>query len=276
MNKNVQESTTIEKLQNPSMIPEKILRDTKYFSAFNLNLSEKSNYYNKNFATLNDEECFVFGLKTIRNIILKQNSPKNDSSSMYEIFNRLNSGSVKLKPQEIRKCMYHSKFYDMLYNLNLNNNWRYLLSSPIPDIYMKDVEILLRSFAMLLSYKEYSPSMTSFLNDFSDKAKNFKEEEIDFLKVLFIEFINYICSLNNKDIFCTEKNKFNISFFESIFTVLCEKAYEQRDITKIHKACVKKIDNLKNNKDFKNASTESTASKQHVAERIKLAKENLL
>ena len=104
-------------------IPDAVLADDEYFTKFNLKLSEqipkRANKLNKlNYETLEDYKS-QFDLRTIRNVIIKQNAPDDDDSSIYEIFNRLNSGGVNLKPQEIRTSLYHSKFYEMLHKINL-------------------------------------------------------------------------------------------------------------------------------------------------------------
>ena len=76
---------------------------------------------------------------------------------MYEVFNRLNTGGINLRPQEIRTSMYHSPFYDMLYRVNTTPQWRRLLRTPEPDLHMKDIEILMRGFAMLIDGPNYTP-----------------------------------------------------------------------------------------------------------------------
>jgi len=50
---------------------------------------------------------------------------------MFEIFSRLNSGGVILKPQEIRMSLFYSPFYDKLMELNLNVFWRKFLGKEI-------------------------------------------------------------------------------------------------------------------------------------------------
>jgi hypothetical protein len=124
-----------------------------------LKLSEKlphaKNKFNGlNYSTLDDYKT-QFELRPIRNVVVKQNAPTGDDSSMYEVFNRLNTGGINLRPQEIRTSMYHSPFYDMLYQINAEPGWRSILQSPDPDLHMKDIEIMLRGFAMLIEGKNY-------------------------------------------------------------------------------------------------------------------------
>ena len=129
-------------------IPERILHDDKFFSNFRLWLPQPlphhPNKFNKlSYATLGEYKV-QFDLRPIRNVVVKQNHPKDDDSSIFEIFNRLNSGGINLSPQEIRTSLYHSEFYNMLAKANLEKEWRRLLRMPQPTLHMKDVEILMR------------------------------------------------------------------------------------------------------------------------------------
>ncbi|MDI6796639.1 MAG: DUF262 domain-containing protein, partial [Desulfatibacillaceae bacterium] len=79
-------------------IPDEILHDDQYFQPFKLRLHEQiPNHPNKfkglNYATLGDYAT-QFNLRPIRNVVVKQNSPSDDDSSMYEVFNRLNTGGI--------------------------------------------------------------------------------------------------------------------------------------------------------------------------------------
>src|SRR5205085_3716910 len=143
-------------------IPDAVLQDDRYFEKFNLKLAEiaqdKPNKFSgKNYATL-DEYRTQFDLRTIRNVIVKQNVPKDDDSSIYEMFNRLNTGGINLTSQEIRASLYHSPFYKMLYKTNILPEWRRLLGIAETDLHMRDIEILLRSIAMLIEGDTYSSS----------------------------------------------------------------------------------------------------------------------
>lgn len=265
--------------QKNIIVPDDILNNNEYFSDFNLQLPEPlpdipNKYNKKNYFTLNSDEQTSFDLKTVRHIIIKQNAPKDGDSVMYEIFNRLNSGGVNLKPQEIRTSMYHSEFYDMLYRINLNDNWRDLLSNPTADIHMKDVEILLRGFAMLTSHDTYRPSMTKFLNGFSKSARDFSPQKLKLLEDLFVNFVQNMKDNNYKEMFYTTNKKFNISIYESIFTALCENAYKN-NINIPKTTTLEKLLELKNDNDFTNASLQSTASTTNVQNRLQKAIELL-
>lgn len=257
-------------------IPDKILYDNNYFEDFVLTLPNSKEYKNKlnklNYATLGEYKTSL-ELRTIRNVIIKQNYPADDDSAMFEIFNRLNTGGINLKPQEIRVSLFHSNFYDMLIKLNLMDHWRTIINKSEPDLHMKDVEILLRSVAILLDSNEYRPSMTQFLNKFSQKAKGFKQEFIEYLEKLLIAFFKSTVTLGG-DAFLSKNNKFNISAFEAIFNAMCCNALKMNDLI-ISVPTIQKLEALKSDAEFLRATLEGTASKKNVDSRIKIAKKIL-
>ena len=57
---------------------------------------------------------------------MRQDEPTEDESSVYLIFERLNSGGTFLQPQEIRVALYHGEFATLLSKLNDNADWRAL------------------------------------------------------------------------------------------------------------------------------------------------------
>jgi uncharacterized protein with ParB-like and HNH nuclease domain len=255
--------------------PDEILHNDDYFEDFKLKLNEvaqpeKNKLHGISYPTLGEFKT-SFDLRTVRNIMIKQNFPTDDDSAMFEIFNRLNSGGVVLKPQEIRTSLYHSKFYNHLYKINLNTNWRTLLNKPEPDIHMKDVEILLRGFAMLLASEDYRPSMTRFLNQFSKKSRTFKPESLPYFQQLFELFCDTVIALNPK-IFVSKSGKFSITVFESIFVALCAEAAKTESLN-IKSTTNETIEELKLNVDFIKASQDNTAGKSNLEARLRIAKE---
>jgi hypothetical protein len=215
-------------------IPDHILHDDNFFDNFRLQLPVRtpghfSRLAGLGYSTLGDNKI-QFDLRPVRNIIVKQNSPEGDDSSIYEIFSRLNTGGVNLAPQEIRLSLYHSGFYDMLMRVNLRPRWRTLLAQEESDLHMKDVEVLLRCFAMLVDSKHYAPSMVKFLNGFSKKCRTHTKDKNDYLEELFDSFLESTSSLPD-DIFINKRNKrFNIALIESVFAASCVDAFESQGL----------------------------------------------
>lgn len=208
--------------------------------------------------------------RTIRTITIKQITPCNDDSSMFEIFSRLNSGGVMLKPQEIRMSIYYSPFYEKLVSeLNLNKEWRGFLGKKDPDLHMVEIEVLVRAFAMLDMSKEYKSPLRNFLNDFSKRAMNFDEHEVELRSNLFNDFW-ISCSNLPKEAFRNEKNKFVISLFEAIFVSVCEKIRQEG--LNDRRISIESIVKLKEDPVFAEASQGSTASTTSVTNRLQRAR----
>ncbi|BAZ30741.1 hypothetical protein NIES4074_32030 [Cylindrospermum sp. NIES-4074] len=252
-------------------IPDNIISDDEYFTNFNLQLPANSpqqpNKLNKlNYSTLAEYKV-AFDLRTIRNVFIKQTFPENDDSCIYEIFNRLNSGGVNLKPQEIRMSLYYSDFYTMLYKLNTLSEWRKIIGVDEPDLNMKDIETLLRGFAILMQWEGYQSSMVKFLNDFSRKCKKLDKEQINYLEVLFNSFLLTCSNLPEKAFYLKTTKKFNISMFEAVFFAQCSRAFKEQRLVE-RKIDAEKLESLKDDSEFIKAIQSQTTSKENVKRRL--------
>ena len=257
-------------------IPESVFHDEKYFQAFNLRLPDAVSGNNKfnglNYATM-DEYKTQFDLRPIRNIIVKQNSPSGSESSIYEIFNRLNTGGVNLRQQEIRACMFHSDFYVMLDRVNGDDaGWREILDSPEPDLNLKDMEVLLRGFAMLINGESYSPSMLKFLNRFSQECKMFGKDKNAYLEALFRSFVKACDELPKGAFINKRNNRFNIALYEAVFAAVCKQAYEETRMVE-GKIESKALEELETDETFTRAALEGTTRTSSVHTRLKQARE---
>ena len=205
-------------------LPESILQDDDLFSDFRLSLKypdgepgAQSPFNGKKYATLGNDQR-VLDLRTVRNVVIKQVKPTEDHSSMFEVFNRLNSGGINLSAQELRMSLYNSEFLRRLLKMNRRPRWRRLLQREEPDVRFKDVEILLRSFALLLWLDEYRPSMVKFLNRFAGHCKRkFDSERIEQLERLFDGFLEACSNLPDRAFMVNGSARFNMALFEVVF-----------------------------------------------------------
>lgn len=138
-------------------------------------LSDKSRFAGKLFDDLEDADKRRLRNSVLRSFIVQQLDP-GDDTSIYHLFERLNTGGTLLANQEIRNCVYRGAFNDLLHELNLIPEWRAILGKVEPDSRQKDVELLLRFFGLLDS-SHYSKPMKDFLSRFM-KANREPDEKI--------------------------------------------------------------------------------------------------
>lgn len=252
-----------------------ILSEDKYFTNFNLKLpspviGEKNKLNKLKYETLGDYKHTFEIMRTVRSVVIKQNEP-DDNSSIHEIFNRLNTGGQNLYPQEIRMSLYYSDFYRSIIDLNQDTRWRNILKQETPDIHFRDVEILIRIFAMLVNYGRYSSPMSKFLNAFSKEAESFSKEKIEYLRALFISFLDNTSHIKPEN-FAVKSGQFRISLFEAIFVAACHNAFNNNELVN-QKITIASIDAIRSDQQLIDATQGSVASKISVDTRIKRAEE---
>ena len=254
---------------------ETLLPDNKIFKDFVLELSEDasspSRYNGKKFATLDKDTQIKFRLRRfLRTVVVRQNKPDDNSSSMFEIFNRLNTGGTPLNAQEIRASLYYCDFYKALVRLNAEEKWRSLMGKPTQDLHSNDIELILRSIALLKDGDNYAPKMVNFLNSFSQKTKKFSKDETNYFENLFLSFIDSCSLLGEKAFF--RNSRFSKTLFESVFVAACTNAYADKAMV------CKKIDptsfeTLKNDEKFVSYLLSGSSSSDNIKGRINRAKE---
>jgi 5-methylcytosine-specific restriction endonuclease McrA len=95
----------------------------------------------------------------------------------FEIFERLNTGSVSLSDQEIRNCIYRGPYNDMIMKLATSEDFRKSLGIAGDANRMQDVELVLRFLAFNeLTFLNYNSKMRAFLNSHMRDRRNIDNE----------------------------------------------------------------------------------------------------
>ena len=128
----------------------------------------------KTYKTLADEDRRELDDSILHATIFQQDRPSDDRSSIYSVFERLNTGGTPLQPQEIRSCVYRGPFNDLLGELSNNQHWKDLYGAASSR--KKDEEIILRFLALYRSLEVYDRPMKQFLNRFMDEHKGLSDE----------------------------------------------------------------------------------------------------
>src|SRR5205807_2794498 len=110
--------------------------------------------------------------------IFQQDEPKDSQRSLYFVFERINSGGIRLSPQEIRNCINDGPLLQMVRAMNEDANWRTVFGER-RNTRLKDQELILRFLAMMQRGDKYSRPMRDFLNDFTSECAALEARQLD-------------------------------------------------------------------------------------------------
>lgn len=147
-----------------------------------------SNLNGKTYKTLNSEDKIRLDDSIIHATIVRQDRPDDEESSIYLIFERLNTGGKPLTSQEIRACIYYGQFNEFLSKMQKLPNWRTVFGKT--DERMKEEELILRFFALFFERGEYTKPLKGFMNMFMSKNRNFQKYNMDVMEEIFVKTIN--------------------------------------------------------------------------------------
>ncbi len=171
---------------------------SKDSSVFKLSRTDRihERWRGKAFVELSTDEQRKVRNTTIHAIIFMQQQAREGDTSLFQVFERINSSGRTLLPQEIRNCVYQGKFNSLLIELNGISEWRELWGSINRDDRMRDIEFILRFFALssdeILSSDKAPPriSLKKHLNQFMDRE--FGEMQCSQLRREFTETVKFI------------------------------------------------------------------------------------
>lgn len=122
----------------------------------------------------------TYPLRVVR--ILKD----TDTDVKYDVFERLNRGSVPLNDQEIRNCIYRGSLNDLIKKLTNNIEFLRLQGLSEPHERMKDAERILRFFVFSdTQIQNYKPKIRTFLNEYMQNHQNMDQSKLDEKEALF-------------------------------------------------------------------------------------------
>jgi hypothetical protein len=137
-------------------------------------LEARGDLARKSYAQLRDpafeNDLNAFMNYTVRTVVIR-NWPSYDF--LHLVFLRLNTGSVKLSPQELRQAMFPGEFSNVVddaaaASVSLSS----LLGTNGPDARMRDVELLVRYLAFHFYLSAYPGRMKDFLDQTCEHLNN--------------------------------------------------------------------------------------------------------
>ena len=161
----------------------------------------------KSFKTLGDidptyqEKIENYPLRVIK--ILKD----SDFTVRFDIFERLNRGSVKLNDQELRNCIYRGPFNDFIKTVAKDTDFQILIGSK-EQIRMQDAELVLRFITFYdRTYLKFKSPMKGFLTNFMSDYRNIDSSKVNEFKKVFRQAVNLVKTVFGEKAFYLYSNK---------------------------------------------------------------------
>lgn len=138
-------------------------------------------------------------LRVLKNGLLRIIVISHDSHEeiKYDVFMRLNRGSIKLNEQELRNCLFRGRLNEILKELSENQFMLKLLNIKEPHKRMIDCELILRFLAIQRNWnpnqeevENYRGRMKNFLNEFMLRNQNPSENRLKEYKECFNKTIS--------------------------------------------------------------------------------------
>lgn len=241
-------------------------------------LTVHSDLNGRKFEELSDELQDRIRYYKIRTITFQKDSSE---TLKFEIFERLNTGSVQLNDQELRNCLYRGKLNSALKEMAADPDFMHICGLKTPDKRMKDKELVLRFCAFYhKSYLNYRAPIRNFLNVEAQEHRELSDKELAELKHAFKNACQIIRSLFDKNSFKRfykgkdgqpngfwEPKKFNASLFDVLMYSFAkeDKNRVYQNLDAIKEAF---INLMTDDQDFVNAIELSTSSVQAVTTRF--------
>lgn len=111
----------------------------------------------------------------IRSIVIDS---AGNTELRYEVFERLNRGSMILNEQELRNCVYRGPFNELLAELEKENCWRKVKGGILPEQRFKEREMILRVFAFANRLEQYAGTLKRFLNEYMGQYAPRDEQQL--------------------------------------------------------------------------------------------------
>lgn len=214
--------------------------------------------------------------RTIRCAIIE---PESNEQIKFDVFERLNSGSVALSPQELRHGLYSGRFTQVLTGLAKNKAFIELTGIRI-DKRMKRDELVLRFFALSERLNAYQKPLSTFLTNF---LKDHREDDARALELSSQKFNRMLQGLkalfgDAAFRFATREGstkKFNTAYFDAVSVgyVLSDLYNAEAPDVDAAERLRLRFAELQESDEFRNATLRATSDAAAVKKRISMAKD---
>ena len=223
-----------------------------------------SKFVGLTYKTLNTEQKRTLDNTFIQATIVKTDGSPESLDSIYQIFERLNSGGTQLTAHEIRVALYAGPFIDFLTELNEVKSWRILYGAPSPRI--RDQEIILRFIALYLSAGSYHTPLKKFLNEFVGAHRELDGLPVDTLRERFVQATEFLLEGIGPASLRISTSQINVALTEALLVGIARRLDSpgRPDPSRLQSI----LDSLLKDESFRDSISLATANDEKVRTRL--------
>lgn len=222
----------------------------------------------KTYKSLDASDVLKLDDSVVHATIFQQDQPQDVLDSIYFVFERINTGGIRLSPQEIRNCVSLGPFIALVKELNKNEKWRAVFGSE--NMRAKDEELIVRFLALYERGDKYARPMVGFLNHFAADMNKAPKAKLEELKAAFEGTIARVHDAIGGRAFRLTR-ALNAAAFDAIMIGLANRLKKKAALADANVTAA--YDALIEDPDFRAACERATADDETVRTRLRLANE---
>lgn len=203
-------------------------------------------------------------------VILKDTHPQ----VKFDVFERLNTGAVKLTPQELRHGLYFGDLTNLAAKVALESKFASVLDIK-DDKRMKAEELILRFWALAEDFDGYRKPLAAFINSFADSRRSLTEVEKSRLTGKFCETLAAVRDLFGDLAFKifdeagVVDSKFNSALYDAEMLAVCQ-LIEEGGLTrdKVAKIQRRLVEAIRADEVFRKSISIATSDEQQLRRRV--------
>lgn len=219
------------------------------------------------YKTLEPQQKRVLDNSFIQATIVKTDGTAESRESVYQIFERLNSGGTQLTPHEIRIALYPGRFVDFLGELNEIESWRSIYGSVSPRV--RDHELLLRVVALYVSSEEYFRPLKRFLNSFLGRHRSMSKLSAEDIRRHFTKAIIALDEAGAREYLRPPRARLNVATFDAVMVGAMRRAASTGSISADDVRGALSL--LRADPEFGEATSTQTDTEENVRNRLRIA-----
>lgn len=225
-------------------------------------------YEGKTYRTLEEHDRIRLDTSIIHATTVKQSAPPGDDTSLYHIFERLNSGGRRLTDQEMRIALYHGELIERVKTLNSYAPWRSVFGKVHSRL--KDQELILRFLALHEDIERYERPLAEFMSKYAGRHQNPGEPQLNTLSKIFKQAIDvFVASLDVKPFRLTKS--LNVAVYDSCMIGMARRLISKPTERPNEQAVKQGYQALLSDKSYIEAVSRSTADEAFVKRRVRKA-----